>query len=109
MALQEMEFSFKAEGDIQTIPENWSHTGVVGSGDMEVLIRYEDLGGKAKFKVVTPVRGFDEIWEKVLGRFVADTKLGNAFIQINDNNSTPYIVSMRLKQALLEAQEGGGI
>ena len=109
MALQEMEFSFKAKGDIQTIPETWSHTGVVGSGDMEVLIRHKELGGSVRFKVVTPVRGFDAVWEKVLGRFVNDTRLGDVFIQINDNNSTPYIVSMRLKQALLEAKEGGGI
>ena len=108
MALQEIEFSCRAEGNSQTIPESWSHTGVVGSGDMEVLIRREELSGAVNFKVVTPVRGFDELWKKVLERFVTETKLGNASIRINDNNSTPYIVSARLKQALIEAKEGGG-
>ncbi len=108
MALEEITFSCKAEGTLQTIPESWSHTGVVGSGDMEVLIRREELGGAVNFKVVTPVRGFDALWKKVLERFVMETNLGNASIRINDNNSTPYIVSARLKQALIEAKEGGG-
>lgn len=107
MALQEMEFSFQAEGDVRSLPEQWSHTGVVGSGDMEVLLRRESLDGSVRVKVCTPVRGFDDIWEKVLRRFVMESKLTDTAIEINDNNSTPYIVSMRLKQALAEALEGG--
>ena len=107
MALHEMKFSFQAEGETVSIPKQWSHTGVVGSGDMEVLIRHKELKGEAEFKVVTPVIGFDNIWEKVLKKFVNDTRVGNVFVEINDNNSTPFIASMRLKQALIEAQEGG--
>jgi len=106
MALQEMKFSFKAEGEITSIPQKWSHTGVVGSGDMEVLIFQKDLDDKVNIKVITPVKGFDDIWKRVLEKFVMDTRIGNVVIEINDNNSTPYMVSMRLKQALMEAQGG---
>ena len=73
---------------------------------MEILLRHEDLGGKVEAKIVTPVKGFDDIWEKVLSKFVESNKVGNVVIEINDNNSTPFIVSMRLKQALAEAKGG---
>ena len=107
MALHEMSFTFPGEGDSDGISREWSHSGIVGSGDMEVLIRRDKLGGSVNINVVTPVRGYDEIWEKVLGKFVRDSRLSDLNISINDNNSTPFVVAMRLKQALLEAQEGG--
>ena len=65
-----------------------------------------DLGGAVKVKVVTPVTGFDQVWNKVLGRFVNENSLGDLSIEINDNNATPVIVSMRLRQALAEIQAG---
>lgn len=106
MALHEMNFKLHAEGEIDTIPRDWSHTGVVGSGDMEILMKHADLSGGVEVKIVTPVTGFDHVWEKVINKFVSETKLGDLVIEINDNNSTPFIVSMRLKQALIEAKEG---
>lgn len=106
MALQEINFTFENKGkDYTTLPKDWSHSGVVGSGDMEVLFRQKSMGGKVTVKVVTPVHGFDHIWEKVLDKFVRDNKIGDMIIEINDNNSTPYIVAIRLKQALIEAKE----
>lgn len=62
-----------------------------------------DLAGEVKAKVVTPVIGFDKVWEKVLGKFVEETGLSDATIEINDNNATPIIVSVRMRQALQEA------
>lgn len=104
MALHEMCFEFAPKGEFRTIPKNWSHTGVVGSGDMEVLLTRTEQDGKVTIRVKTPVRGFDEIWEKVLGRFVEESGIGNVLFEINDNNATPYIVAARLKQALAEAE-----
>jgi len=109
MALQTLRFLLKPMGKYVSVPNEWSHTGVVGSGDMEVLMRHEKLDGAVSVTVRTPVRGFDEIWEKVLARFVKEQSLGDVSIEINDNNATPYIVSMRLKQALSEAMEGSGL
>jgi len=106
MALHEMNFTLHADGEIETIPRDWSHTGVVGSGDMEILMKYADLSGKVEVKIVTPVTGFDHVWKRVLEKFVREAKTGDLKIEINDNNATPFIVSMRLKQALIEAKEG---
>jgi malonate decarboxylase delta subunit len=106
MALQEIYVSYKQNPGYFKIPADWSHSGIVGSGDMEVLIRRKDLDGEVKFKVLTPVKGFDDIWKKVLLKFADESKLGDAEIEINDNNATPFVAATRLRQALLEARGG---
>ena len=103
MALQEIKVSYKQGAGYVKIPVEWSHSGIPGSGDMEVLIRRADLNGEIKFKVVTPVKGFDDVWEKVLLKFAEESGLGDAEIEINDNNATPFVVAARLRQALREA------
>ena len=95
-----LNFEFKADQP-RPVAANF-HYGVVGSGDMEVLLEKRDLGGKAAFKVVTPVTGFDHVWEKVLERFVAESGVGDAYFEINDNNATPVVVSIRMRQTLAE-------
>ena len=107
MALHEMTFAFP-NGGAQTLPVEWSHTGVVGSGDLETLMRRAESGGGVTVHVVTPVRGFDDVWEQILGRFVAESGLCDTMIRINDNNATPFVVALRMKQALSEAMERGG-
>ena len=103
MALQTLEFTFKSEAT-QAIAKPWSHLGVTGSGDLEVLMEKKDLGGDVKAKVITPVKGFDQVWERMLAKFVNDTGVGNVSIEIYDDNATPIVVYMRLRQALAEAQ-----
>jgi len=105
MALNELNFEYKVDSPVK-VGLSVHHYGVVGSGDMEVIMESADLGGAVKVKVVTPVTGFDQVWNKVLGRFVNENSLGDLSIEINDNNATPVIVSMRLRQALAEIQAG---
>ncbi len=102
MALQNLEFEFKSE-NTQTINPEWFHLGVTGSGDLEVMFVKEDLGCNVKAKFCTPVVGFDAVWENMLGKFVNYTGVGNICIEINDDNATPIVVYMRLRQALAEA------
>ncbi|MEW6624860.1 MAG: malonate decarboxylase acyl carrier protein [Bacillota bacterium] len=102
MSLQELNFKFKVENP-KSISKEWFHFGVVGSGDLEVLIERKDLSGATQVKVVTPVVGYEKIWEMVLDKFVSEYSLGDLSIEINDNNATPVVVSMRLRQALIEA------
>jgi len=73
---------------------------------MEALIRRRKLGGELRFKVVTPLRGFDELWKKVLLKFAEESGLGDAEVEINDNNATPFVVAARLRQMIREAQGG---
>jgi malonate decarboxylase acyl carrier protein len=99
--LHELVFEFKAESP-SDFSEEFLHFGVVGSGDMEVIMEHQELAGAVRVKIVTPVTGYDEVWRRVLERFVNDTGIANVSLEINDNNATPVVVSLRLRQALSE-------
>ena len=45
------------------------------------------------------------MWEKVLDRFVRDSGLADVSVEINDNNATPVVVGMRMRQAVEEARK----
>jgi len=107
VALMELNYEFKVDNPV-SIKKEWSHLGVVGSGDLEVLMEKKDSDGAVKVKVVTPVTGFDKVWGLVLEKFITENGLGNVAIEINDNNATPIVVSMRLRQALAEANKIDG-
>ena len=101
MALHTLLFEFKAD-EPRSIPVEWSHYGVTGSGDLEVLMERKELGGEVRAKVVTPVSGFDNVWKAVLEKFVKEFGIGDVFIEINDDNATPIVVYTRLRQSLVE-------
>ena len=102
MAKQLLRLNFEFRAEKPKAISSTFHYGVVGSGDMEVIMEKKDLGGKAAFLVVTPVVGFDAVWEKVLDRFVQESGVGDVSFTINDNNATPVVVSIRMRQALAE-------
>jgi malonate decarboxylase delta subunit len=77
------------------------HVGVVGSGDLEVLLE-PSLDGGAHVLVNTSVEGFGVAWKNVLDRFFARFG-GAASIEINDFGATPGTVMLRLEQAAEEA------
>lgn len=79
------------------------HVGVTGSSDLEIMMHPEDLSGRVAVTVVTPVTGFDALWTRVLQKFLDDSGLCDARIEINDNNATPAVVLLRLQQALAAA------
>lgn len=75
-------------------------TGVVGSGNLEVLIETAELEGLCQVQVSTSANGFAEIWEAVLNDFALRHDLANLRISINDGGATPAVVSLRLDQAM---------
>ena len=75
-----------------------AHIGVVGSGDMEVLMEPADTGF-AHVSVVTSVNGFGNSWKAVLDRFFSKYD-GAVRIEINDAGATPGSVMLRLEQAV---------
>ncbi len=103
--LRTIDFEFKS-ADSKEFPKISFHYGVVGSGDMELIYQYKDLGGAAKITICTPVTGFDHVWKQVFEKFITISKIGNILIEINDNNATPAVVFLRLNQALKEALDG---
>jgi malonate decarboxylase delta subunit len=74
-----------------------AHVGVVGSGDLEVLLE-PSPDGQAHVLVNTSVEGFGIAWRNVLDRFFARFE-GAASIEINDFGATPGTVMLRLEQA----------
>jgi len=103
MALNTLTFSVKSDADGTALPTP-VHLGVVGSGDMEVLMEPKAQDGAVSVKIVTPVSGFDDLWKRVVQTFVSQSGLANVHMDINDNNATPAVVLLRLRQALAEAQ-----
>jgi malonate decarboxylase delta subunit len=80
--------------------------GVVGSGNLEVLIEPSELDGRCRILVHTSIRGYDAIWRAVLTDFVQRNRLANVLVSINDGGATPAVVSLRLDQAALDFYGG---
>jgi malonate decarboxylase delta subunit len=75
-----------------------AHVGVVGSGDMEVLMEPAQNEG-ARVSITTSVDGFQDSWKAVFDRFFSKFD-GAVRIQINDAGATPGSVMLRLEQAV---------
>jgi malonate decarboxylase delta subunit len=74
-----------------------AHVGVVGSGDLEVLIEPSDKR-TAQVRVRTSVDGYSQVWKAVLDRFFSRFEHA-AKVEINDFGATPGTVTLRLEQA----------
>ncbi|MBI3479541.1 MAG: malonate decarboxylase acyl carrier protein [Nitrosomonadales bacterium] len=74
--------------------------GVLGSGNLEVLVEPAALGGACEIEVQTAARGFGTIWQAVMKDFFARHRAGDIRISVNDAGATPAIVSLRLDQAI---------
>jgi malonate decarboxylase delta subunit len=96
--MEQFEFSYPAKRKVR----KRSHVGVVGSGDLEVLLEPADDWG-ASVRVRTSADGFKPNWKAVLDRFFSQYD-GAARIEINDAGGTPGAVLLRLQQAV-EASE----
>ncbi|ADC50449.1 malonate decarboxylase subunit delta [Alkalihalophilus pseudofirmus OF4] len=75
-----------------------SHVGVVGSGDLEIIMVPNDQK-VINVEVNTSIDGFADIWEVVLERFFEANHYAMN-VKINDFGATPGMVTMRLAQAL---------
>jgi malonate decarboxylase delta subunit len=73
--------------------------GVVGSGNLEVLIEPAALNGACSIEIQTAAVGFGATWEAVMRDFHARWQLADTRISINDMGATPAVVSLRLDQA----------
>ena len=74
--------------------------GVVGSGNLEVLIESVPLNGACEIEIKTAARGFGSTWQAVMEDFHVRWQLRDTRISINDMGATPAVVSLRLDQAV---------
>jgi malonate decarboxylase delta subunit len=79
-----------------------AHVGVVGSGDLEVLLE-PSQDDRVRVTVRTSADGFGKVWEAVLERFFVRNDLAAA-VEINDSGATPGTVALRLAQAMEESR-----
>jgi len=79
-----------------------AHVGVVGSGDLEVLIE-PSRGRTADVRVRTSVDGYAPVWKQVLDRFFSRFHHAT-HVEINDFGATPGTVTLRLEQAAEEVR-----
>jgi malonate decarboxylase delta subunit len=93
--MEQIEFSYPAALRPTT---KRAHVGVVGSGDMEVLME-PSSGNGAHVSITTSVGGFRDTWKAVFDRFFSHYD-GAVKIQINDAGATPGSVLLRLEQAV---------
>jgi malonate decarboxylase delta subunit len=102
--METLEFSF------QSAPAPGPHApalrGVVGSGNLEVLIVPAPGADDCRMLVHTSARGFREIWHAVLESFSASNAVGALRFVINDMGATPAVVTLRLSQALAAYTDG---
>jgi malonate decarboxylase delta subunit len=92
--LETLTFEYPAT---KTLPRR-AHVGVVGSGDLEILLEPSNEP-RAKVIVRTNCKGFNETWKLVLERFFTVHDVA-ANIKINDFGATPGVVALRLAQSL---------
>jgi malonate decarboxylase delta subunit len=78
--------------------------GVVGSGNLEVLLEPAPQGG-CTIDLETSARGFGAVWQAVLSDFHERNGFDNLRISINDMGATPAVVSLRLMQAVAQLHE----
>lgn len=83
-------------------------TGVVGSGDLEVLIEPQNAPHKAgitSIQVSTSVDGMASVWEALLRRIFTASLLPAMRVEINDFGATPGVVRLRIEQAFEELSQ----
>lgn len=73
-------------------------TGVVASGNLEVLLERVLPPDACEVSVETPVAGYGEVWAAVVADFVARAEPGGLRISINDGGARPDTVFLRLLQ-----------
>ena len=76
--------------------------GVVGSGDLEVLLE-PGSPGRTIVRVTMSVDGYGSVWQAQLDRVFKGAVVGGdgpaVEIEINDFGATPGVVGMRIAQA----------
>ena len=92
--MEKIQFDYSAK---HTVKQR-VHVGVVGSGDLEVLLE-PSPDERTHVVVNTSVDGFGATWKNVLDRFFVRFH-GAVSIEINDFGATPGTVMLRLAQAV---------
>ena len=81
---------------------NRALSGVVGSGDMEVLFE-PDTNGKLAISIKTSVDGSTPRWQRLFDRISITGSLPSGKLVIHDCGATPGVARVRIEQVFEEA------
>ena len=98
---------YRFENGSRSLPPQAALVGVVGSGNLEVLIEPAPLGGACSIEIKTAAIGFGATWAAVMQDFHDRWQLADTRIAINDMGATPAVVSLRMDQAVETALGAG--
>lgn len=79
---------------------DWEIAGVVGSGNLEVLVERGEDRDHVVFSVETSIDGFRKAWEASFADFAHHRAIGGTKVTIHDQGAVPAVVQLRLRQAL---------
>jgi malonate decarboxylase acyl carrier protein len=78
----------------------WALAGVVGSGNLEVMIeRAARPSDTMECRVETSIPGYKASWLAALSDFAHHYPAGGIKVTINDQGAPPVLVNLRLRQA----------
>ena len=97
--MENLTYEFAASARAQALRKQVL-VGVVGSGDLEVLV--EPQADQIRIQICTSVDGMASVWETLMARLFAQGTLPAMRIDINDFGATPGVVRLRVEQALEE-------
>jgi len=81
--------------------KKWALSGVVGSGNLEVLIEpHPSAADTVAYSVETSIPGYKESWLAALSDFATHYAVGGTAITVHDQGAPPVVIKMRLRQAL---------
>ena len=80
-------------------------TGVVASGNLEVLAERVLAADTCAVEIATAAHGFGPVWQAVVADFVARRAAGGLRLSINDGGARPDTVALRLAQAVRLIEE----
>lgn len=78
----------------------WALAGVVGSGNLEVLVERGTRPSETmECHVATSIPGYKASWLAALADFAHNYPAGGIKVTINDQGAPPVLVNLRLRQA----------
>jgi malonate decarboxylase delta subunit len=104
--MEKMSYSYPAGAP----SEGRALAGVVGSGDLEVLLEPAS-DGTSTVSICSSVDGMAPVWQALLERIFASDADGAELLpavhlEINDFGATPGVVRLRIGQAFAQLQQG---
>ncbi|MBD1550052.1 malonate decarboxylase acyl carrier protein [Pseudomonas typographi] len=102
--MENLTFTLKAP-KAATGTQKQALTGVVASGNLEVLVERVREPNVCEVNIATAAHGFAPVWQAVVEEFVARRAAGGLRISINDGGARPDTVALRLAQGVRLIEE----